>query len=103
MAAPTPETLMRSRYSGYVLGFEGYLLKTWHADTRPETLNLANDVQTKWLGLQIKAFVITSESSATVEFVARYKIGGKAGRLHENSQFKKINQRWYYVDGVFIG
>ena len=102
MAAPTAETLMRSRYSAYVLGLEAYLLQTWCAETRPETLNSADKLQTKWLGLKIKAFVITSESSATVEFVARYKIGGKAERLHECSHFKKINQRWYYVDGIFI-
>jgi len=99
-AAPTAEALMRSRYSAYVLGLEGYLLQTWHPDTRPATLNLADDIQTKWLGLQVKPFVITSGNTATVEFIARYKIGGKAERIHEVSQFERIDGRWYYLTGT---
>lgn len=90
---------MRSRYTAYVLGREDYLLKTWHTDTRPAALDLASDVETRWLGLQIKQFVPLSENSATVEFVARYKIGGKAERLHELSQFVRIDGRWYYLTG----
>lgn len=90
---------MRSRYTAYVLGLEDYLLQTWHPDTRPATLDLASDVKTKWLGLQIKQFVPLSEISASVEFVARYKIGGKAERLHELSQFVSIDGRWYYLAG----
>ncbi|MGZ8983393.1 MAG: YchJ family metal-binding protein [Methylotenera sp.] len=59
--------------------------------------------QTKWLGLQIKQFVALSKSSATVEFVARYKIAGKAERLHELSQFMRIGDRWYYLRGQQYG
>jgi SEC-C motif-containing protein len=36
-----------------------------------------------------------------VEFVARYKIAGKAYRLHEISRFVRYEGRWYYVDGRF--
>ena len=90
---------MRSRYTAYVLGLEDYLLKTWHPETRPATLDLASDVKTKWLGLQIKQFVPISESSATVEFVARYKVGGKAERLHELSRFVRVEGYWYYLAG----
>jgi SEC-C motif-containing protein len=36
-----------------------------------------------------------------VEFVARYKIGGRAHRLHEISRFVREEGRWLYVDGVF--
>jgi SEC-C motif-containing protein len=39
------------------------------------------------------------EDRATVEFVARYKIGGRAHRLHEISRFVREDGRWYYVDG----
>jgi SEC-C motif-containing protein len=92
---------MRSRYSAYVLGLEDYLLQTWHPDTRPAALNLAGDIQTKWLGLQVKQFIITSENTATVEFVARYKIGGKAERIHELSQFERLNGHWYYLAGTY--
>lgn len=90
---------MRSRYSAYVLGLEEYLLDTWHPSTRPQYLNLAND-RTKWLGLEVKRFEPNDES-AIVEFIARYKINGKAEKLHETSRFKRIAQRWFYVDGEF--
>ena len=92
---------MRSRYTAFVLGLEEYLLSTWHARTRPTTLNLAEDPPTKWLGLQIKRAENTSESTAIVEFFARYKAAGKATRLHETSQFERIDGRWYYLSGEF--
>jgi SEC-C motif-containing protein len=99
LAAPSAEKLMRSRYSAYVLGLEEYLLDTWHPSTRPQYLNLAND-RTKWLGLEVKRFEPNDES-AIVEFIARYKSNGKAEKLHETSRFKRIAQRWFYVDGEF--
>ena len=40
---------MRSRYSAYVLRLAPYLLATWHASTRPATLDLADDA-TRWTG-----------------------------------------------------
>lgn len=92
---------MRSRYTAFVFKLEAYLLSTWHSTTRPATLNLAEDPPTKWLGLQIKHAENTSETTAIVEFVARYKIAGKAERLHETSQFERINGHWYYLAGEF--
>ncbi|OHC70278.1 MAG: hypothetical protein A3H93_16310 [Rhodocyclales bacterium RIFCSPLOWO2_02_FULL_63_24] len=97
--APDAESLMRSRYSAYVLGLEDYLLATWHASTRPAALNLAAEPQPKWLGLEVKAWTQTDDA-ATVEFVARCKLGGRAQRLHEISRFVRENDYWYYVDGV---
>lgn len=97
--APSAERLMRSRYSAYVLGLELYLLATWHPETRPESLDLAHDA-TKWLGLDLKRHE-ESGDTAIVEFVARYKIDGRAHRLHEISRFKRIAGCWLYVDGEF--
>ncbi|MDI1362275.1 YchJ family metal-binding protein [Methylotenera sp.] len=99
--APTAEALMRSRYTAFVLQLEDYLLSTWHPETRPTSLGLAEDPPTKWLGLQIKHAENTSEITAIVEFVARYKIASKATRLHETSQFERIDGRWYYLNGEF--
>lgn len=93
---------MRSRYVAYVLGLEEYLLTTWHPDTRPQALNLAEDETIKWLGLQVKHTGETSDDTATVEFVARYKIGGKAERMHEISKFLRVENYWYYLSGVHI-
>ena len=98
-AAPTAEALMRSRYTAYVLKLEDYLLQTWHPDTRPAALDLAEDTSTKWLGLEVRRFEATGNDTAIVEFVARYKVNGKAERLHEISRFEKIDREWYYLIG----
>ena len=100
--AADAESLMRSRYSAYVLGLNGYLLATWHADTRPAALDLGADPAPKWLGLEVKAHTQTGDS-ATVEFVARYRVGGRAQRLHEVSRFLREDGRWYYLDGEIDG
>ena len=93
---------MRSRYSAYVLKREDYVLATWYPSTRPEKLDLAVDAQTKWLGLEVKRHALTAPDQAIVEFVARYKINGRAQRLHEISRFVQLDQRWYYVEGTFV-
>lgn len=99
MPAPTAEALMRSRYSAFVLKQEPYLLATWHPDTRPTSLDLADDT-TKWLGLEVIRHASDGDR-ATVEFIARYKVGGKAGRLHETSRFVREGRHWLYIDGTF--
>ena len=99
LPAPTAEALMRSRYTAYTQGREDYLQATWHPAHRPTSLNLAEDTATKWLGLAIKACSSIDATHATVEFVARYKIGGRACRLHETSRFALLDGRWLYMDG----
>ncbi|QXZ09731.1 hypothetical protein KUF54_00150 [Comamonas sp. Y33R10-2] len=98
-AAPAPdaESLMRSRYSAFVRENAAYLQATWHESQRPADLDF--DAATKWLGLDVKHFKITGEDKAEVEFVARYRISGRAVRLHERSRFVQEAGRWYYVDG----
>jgi len=95
----TPEALMRSRYSAYVLKLADYLLASWHPSTRPTSMDLAEDDGTKWLGLEIKRCQQQDENHATVEFVARYRIAGRGHRLHELSRFVREDGRWFYVDG----
>ncbi|MDE2255871.1 MAG: hypothetical protein KGL42_16610 [Betaproteobacteria bacterium] len=97
--APTAEALMRSRYLAYALGREPYLLATWHASTRPATLALETEPQPRWIGLSIKRCETQDEDHAVVEFVARYKIGGRAYRLHEISRFVHEQGRWFYISG----
>jgi len=97
--APTAEALMRSRYTAYTLQRENYLLASWHPSTRPAALGLAEDVATKWLGLEVKRHQQQDADHAIVEFVARYKVNGRAHRLHEVSRFVREVGRWFYVDG----
>lgn len=95
--AADAETLMRSRYSAFVLGDVPYLLATWHSPQRPASLEL--EAGAKWLGLEIKQHSSTGEQAAEVEFVARFRVGGKAVRQHERSRFVREDGHWYYVDG----
>ncbi len=99
-AAPTAEALMRSRYTAYTLRNTGYLLATWHVSTRPPTLELSDSP--RWLGLTVKQTTATGADTATVEFIARYRIGGRAQRLHEVSRFVREDGRWSYVDGDIL-
>jgi SEC-C motif-containing protein len=97
--APDAASLMRSRYSAYVLGLEDYLRSTWHPSTRPVTLDLDATPRPQWLGLTIKSHRPLDDDHATVEFVARYKLNGRAFKLHETSRFERVGGRWLYVDG----
>jgi SEC-C motif-containing protein len=99
--APDAESLMRSRYSAFVLGDVPYLLSTWHSSQRPAELTL--ETGGKWLGLEIKQHLVTGTDTAEVEFVARFRVGGKAVRQHERSRFVREKSHdgggWLYVDG----
>jgi SEC-C motif-containing protein len=97
--APTAEALMRSRYTAYTQRKEDYLLATWHGSTRPSSLGLQDEVPTKWLGLEVKRHEQQDAEHAIVEFVARYKVNGRAHRLHEVSRFVREAGRWFYVEG----
>jgi SEC-C motif-containing protein len=97
LAAPDAECLMRSRYSAFVRGDVPYLLATWHASQRPAMLEL--EAGAKWLGLEIRQHRMTGANSAEVEFVARFRVGGRAIRQHERSRFVREDGRWFYVDG----
>lgn len=97
--APTAEALMRSRYTAYTLNREDYLLATWHPSTRPAALGMQEEAPAKWLGLEIKRHAQQDAEHAIVEFVARYKVNGRAHRLHEISRFVRESGRWFYLDG----
>lgn len=95
--APDAESLMRSRYSAFVLQRADYLLATWHASTRPASLEL--DAAAHWLGLEVRVHRLLDVDHAEVEFVARFRESGRAVRLHERSRFVRESGRWFYVDG----
>ncbi|WP_296000823.1 YchJ family metal-binding protein [Rugamonas sp.] len=115
--APTAETLMRSRYSAYTLRDEAYLRATWHVSTRPAEPIVNSEEKLHWLGLEVKSALrlrqrkaeapdpVADRTEDTVEFVARFKVHGRAERLHEVSRFVRENSdgalRWFYVDGHF--
>lgn len=95
--APTPEALMRSRYSAYVKVEATYLKDTLAPESRGDFKE--SDVRewatkSQWLGLEI----LKAEGN-TVEFVAKYKAQGKVLEHHEVSTFKQAGGKWFFVDG----
>jgi len=98
--APTAEALMRSRYAAFVVADGGYLFETTHACKRKvnsKDAYLKSARNTKWLKLEIVAAGLD-----TVEFKAFYlNKEFQTEVLHEKSNFKLENGKWYYVDGVF--
>jgi SEC-C motif domain protein len=98
--APDAESLMRSRYSAFVLGRIDYLRATWHASKRPN--DVAPDADARWLGLEVRRHAHFDADHAEVEFAARYRIAGRAVRIHERSRFIREDGRWYYLDGDLL-
>lgn len=94
--APTPEALMRSRYTAYALGKDDYILATWARRTRPEHLYEAGDARPKWLRLE----VLDSDAQGDVghvHFCATGRASNGAFHLREYSLFHRTNGRWFYV------
>lgn len=95
----TPEQLMRSRYSAYHQQQFSYIRSTM----LPPALNhfdiedLRQSAQSlKWTKLE----VIQAHDNI-VEFKAHYRIGQAQHVIHEVSEFKRVDGKWYYVDGSF--
>lgn len=96
--AKTPESLMRSRYTAFVVGDLTHLERSWHPTTRPADLTLDDDQ--RWRGLDILR-THTDGARGMVEFRARWRDArtGESGHLHETSRFRQISGLWFYVDG----
>ncbi|MFC6592491.1 YchJ family protein [Deinococcus lacus] len=88
---------MRSRYSAYALADADYVQATWHPDTCPATLDLADG--TRYLGLRIHR-----AGPDTVEFTADLRgPGGERFKLREHSRFVQWQGRWVYLDALEEG
>ncbi len=92
----TPEQLMRARYSAYVTQNIPYLKATLTPQDRAsfKESDTREWSKAEWLGLE----VIEAKGN-TVEFNAKYKMNGKTLEHHEVSTFKKIDGKWYFLEG----
>jgi len=97
--APTAERLMRSRYSAFVREDGAYLLRTWHPETRPETITFEADLEWRRLLIVDRVAGGPFDTEGVVEFEAFWRQGGTRGSLHERSRFVRENRTWFYVDG----
>jgi len=93
----TAQELMRSRYSAYVVGDGGYIVKTTVKENRYEDdLKLIEEYakSVEWLGLDI----LYVEKNI-VEFRAYYRDADGVKVQHEKSSFVYEDGMWLYKDG----
>lgn len=95
-AVSTPEAMMRSRYSAFVLGLRDYLLASWHRTSRPADLNPGDSPE--WLSLHVLSSDVQG-AKGKVHFRAIYRLGDGFGFLEEASDFLQEDGRWYYLTG----
>jgi SEC-C motif-containing protein len=88
---------MRSRYTAYTLCNATYLTETWHPDHCPK-LDIDELNGTHWLRLEVLRHKKGLKTSV-VEFKAFYQIDGIEQCIHETSTFKKLKNRWVYLNG----
>jgi SEC-C motif-containing protein len=90
---------MRSRYTAYTRKDFGYLVRTWDARTRPDSLHEESGLE--WIGLSIlnTRKGLAEDEEGVVEFVARFRVNDMDDQLHEVSRFGKCNGEWFYLDG----
>ncbi len=102
--APTPEALMRSRFTAFVRGDLAYIDNT-HAPEARDGFDRAEaerqNSTVQWTRLEIRETAAggPDDDTGTVEFAAHYKSPAGAGVHHERSVFRREDGRWFYVDG----
>lgn len=97
-------TLMKSRYSAYVLGDAKYIIKTTHPknpEFQEELKMWQKSIENfcsenSFLGLEILSYEVQSEYS----FVT-FKASFVDGELYEKSRFVQNGATWLYLDGEF--
>jgi SEC-C motif-containing protein len=105
--APTAESLMRSRYTAYVMGNAQYIFRTWHTKTRPSLQSLRDSNEQKLCGLKILSTQAggISDNKGMVEFIASYQnpdvhAENPIQQHREKSLFVKVKGRWLYIDAI---
>jgi SEC-C motif-containing protein len=105
--AVTAEQLMRARYSAYVGAQMDFIFATTHPAHREGydhegTKEWAES--SEWLGLEIIGTKKggQGDDSGEVEFIARFREKGALKEHHENAQFRKDGETWYFTDGAMV-
>ncbi len=97
----TAEQLMRSRFTAYAMRNIAYLQATWESSHRPEKIDFSKET-VQWQRLEIVSVKKggLKDEKGIVEFKAFYTLDGQEAVMNEISRFKKIAQRWFYLDGL---
>lgn len=93
---------MRSRYSAYAVGDLSYIMNTMQGSPvkdfdKEDTAQWLQDVH--WEGLTVINHKMKSSTVGFVSFEARYSFKGAKQAIIEKSEFRKINDKWFYVGG----
>lgn len=104
LLAPTPEALMRSRYSAYCVGNADYIHQSYADSKKAE--NSISDIAAfakhcDFIRLEVLDSVI-SKNTGEVEFKAHYLADNCHYTLHERSNFILENEQWRYLDGFLF-
>lgn len=99
--SPSPEAVMRARYTSFVLPDIKFLGESLHPSNRSDydedaVKKWAEEAQ--WMGLEI---VDASENGnkGNVEFIASFKQDGVTRKHHELAEFRKVEDKWFFWDG----
>jgi SEC-C motif-containing protein len=104
--APSPEALMRSRYTAYVVGDVGYLLRTW-AFVPEDEARWRAEVRAWCEGIDLRGLVVfgaeEQEDVGQVRFYAHIWQGERDVSFGEDSRFVRVDGRWLYLEGTPVG
>jgi SEC-C motif-containing protein len=92
-AAPTPELLMRSRYSAFAMGDSAYLRRSWHPRTCPTEVEATG----RWLRLEL---LESSGGLLDTEGEVRFRAHHDDGIVEERSRFVRDAGCWVYLGPV---
>lgn len=102
--APTPEALMRSRFSAFACGEIDHLIRTLapeHEDRARPAADVARDLREncrigRFMGLEI--FEASAHGDrGMVRFRARVFVDGRDRSFEERSDFRRVDGAWRYV------
>lgn len=98
---PTPEALMRSRYTAYTLHDLHYIKSTMKGKALIQFSDRSSDNthQVTWMGLTVISSKMKSERNGFVSFEAKYQIENETFSIKEKSEFRKFGEKWFYIDG----
>ena len=103
-AAPSPEALMRSRYSAYALGLVDYIVKTTHLqnhDAQKPVEVRKKEIEQFCKMTLFKGLKILDVGTDTVKFTVCLSQDGKDFSFTEKSTFEKVLGNWLYLRGEF--
>lgn len=105
--AETAEALMRSRYSAYATGAVEYIKETTSPEGQKDfDMDAAKQwaLESEWKGFEIinQARGTAGDEDGVIEFIATYRVKGQVESHHEISTFKKLDGKWFFMDGQIV-